>query len=218
MELVVLDMAGTTVTDGGSVVAAFDVAATAVGLPTEGPERASARRYVLETMGQSKITVFRALFGARAEEANAAFERAYDERISAGVTPIPGATEALAQLRAQGLRVVLTTGFSAATQQRLLDALGWHQLVDLALAPTADVRGRPFPDLVFTAVMRTGAAGVGGVVVVGDTAGDMESGCRAGAATVVGVRTGAHDAQTLRAAGATHILPSVADLPALLSR
>ncbi|MEU3513672.1 hypothetical protein ABZ733_38795, partial [Streptomyces longwoodensis] len=48
-----------------------------------------------------------------------------------------------------------------------------------------------------------------------DTAGNPRD-LRAGAGLVAGVRTGAHDARTLRAAGAGHVLDSVADLPALL--
>src|SRR5258705_434994 len=64
IQLAVVDMAGTTVADDGLVVSAFEMAATAVGVPESGPERDSARQYVLDTMGQSKISVFRALFGA----------------------------------------------------------------------------------------------------------------------------------------------------------
>ncbi|SLJ82276.1 HAD family hydrolase [Mycobacteroides abscessus subsp. abscessus] len=54
------------------------------------------------------------------------------------------------------------------------------------------------------------------VAVAGDTAGDIESGRRAGATILAGTLTGAHDADTLRRAGATHVLDSVAELPALL--
>ena len=86
IQLAVIDMAGTTVADDGLVVEAFEAAATAAGLPDEGPDRERARRYVLDTMGQSKITVFRALFDdeALAQRANAVFEEAYAALIGAG--------------------------------------------------------------------------------------------------------------------------------------
>ena len=86
IQLAVVDMAGTTVADDGLVVNAFDMAATAVGVPESGHERESARQYVLDTMGQSKISVFRALFGSEdlAQHANAAFERAYEQLIDEG--------------------------------------------------------------------------------------------------------------------------------------
>lgn len=219
IRLAVLDMAGTTVADDGLVVRAFDEAATAVGLPGSGPERDDARRYVLDTMGQSKIVVFRALFGSdeRARVANEAFERAYERFVDAGdVTAIPGAEKAIALLREANIAVALTTGFSRSTQDRLLAALGWTDLADLALTPADAGRGRPYPDMILTALLRTGTDDVREVAVVGDTAGDVLSGRRAGASVVAGTLTGAHDAATLRDAGATHILGSIADLPALI--
>lgn len=217
--LAVLDMAGTTVADDGAVIAAFDDAATAVGLPATGPERDNARRYVLDTMGQSKIVVFRALFGSehKAAEANAAFESAYERYVDEGaITPIPGAAEAIAKLRAGGIKVALTTGFSRSTQRRILTSLDWTEVADLVLAPADAGRGRPYPDLVLTALLRAEVDDVRRVAVVGDTASDITSGLRAGAAIVAGTLTGAHNAQTLREAGATHLLDTVAELPDLL--
>ncbi|MGW4479979.1 phosphonatase-like hydrolase [Rhodococcus triatomae] len=216
--LAVLDMAGTTVTDDGLVVRAFDEAATAVGLPAEGPERDEARAYVLDTMGQSKIEVFTALFGTPelAEQANIAFEKAYEEFVDGGISPVPGAADAIAELRSAGVKVALTTGFSRSTQQRILATLGWEDVADLVLCPADAGRGRPFPDMILTALMRTGGVDVANVAVLGDTSSDIVSGLRAGASVVAGVLTGAHDEPTLRAAGATHVLGSVAEFPQLI--
>jgi len=213
--LAVLDMAGTTVSDDGLVIRAFDEAATAVGVPADGDEHEHARHYVLDTMGQSKIEVFRALFGTedRAQSANAAFESAYEKCIADGATPIAGAADAIAQLRSAGVKVALTTGFSRPTQLRLLAALGWEDIADLTLAPGEGCRGRPYPDLVLTALMRAGVDDVAQVAVLGDTASDILSGLRAGASIVAGTLTGAHDEETLLAAGATRVIPSVTEFP-----
>jgi len=213
--LAVLDMAGTTVSDDGLVIRAFDEAATSIGVPADGDERDKARQYVLDTMGQSKIEVFRALFGTedRAQSANAAFESAYEKCIADGATPIAGAADAIAQLRSAGVKVALTTGFSRPTQLRLLAALGWEDIADLTLAPGEGCRGRPYPDLVLTALMRAGVDDVAQVAVLGDTASDILSGLRAGASIVAGTLTGAHDEETLLAAGATHVIPSVTEFP-----
>ncbi|GAB2636237.1 phosphonatase-like hydrolase [Nocardia goodfellowii] len=219
IQLAVFDMAGTTVADGGLVVRAFDVAATAVGLETEGPQRDQARQYVLDTMGQSKIVVFRALFGAEstAQEANRAFEAAYDALIEeVGVTAIPGAAEAFEKLRSAGIKVALTTGFSRGTQDRLLHALGWQDVADLTLAPAEAGRGRPYPDLVLAALLRLGVDAVDRVAVLGDTTSDIATGLAAGARIVAGTLTGAHDEARLRAAGATHVVPSVAEFADLI--
>lgn len=218
IELAVLDMAGTTVTDDGLVIRAFDEAATAVGLPVDGAVRDAAQRYVLDTMGQSKIDVFRVLFGTeeRATEANRAFENAYARFIDGGVSPIDGAPEAMSTLRAAGVKIALTTGFSASTQQRILEALGWADIADLVLAPGGGVRGRPYPDLVLSALMRSGVDHVRKVAVAGDTASDVLCGLRAGAAVAAGVLTGAHDRAALEAVHATHVLGSIAELPDIL--
>lgn len=218
IELTVLDMAGTTVADDGLVLHAFDEAATAVGVPAEGTEREAARTYVRDTMGQSKIEVFRHLFSTedRAQQANTTFEKTYAASIDGGVSAIPGATEAITKLRDAGIKVVLTTGFSPDTQRAIIDALGWADIADLTLAPGDGGRGRPYPDLVLNALLRTGIDDVAKVAVLGDTSSDIISGRRAGASIVAGTLTGAHDADTLNAAGATHVVATVAEFPELI--
>lgn len=219
IQLAVIDMAGTTVADDGLVVASFEAAATAAGLPETGPERDRARQYVIDTMGQSKITVFRALFGAEdlAQRANAAFEDAYEAAIDNGnARAIDGAAEAITRLRDAGIKVALTTGFSGTTQEKLLAALGWQSLADIVLAPGAGVRGRPYPDLILTALMRLQADAVTRVAALGDTSSDVDSALRAGCAIAAGTLTGAHTEPQLRAAGATHVVGSVTDFADLL--
>ncbi|MFK4543158.1 phosphoglycolate phosphatase [Streptomyces tendae] len=221
IRLVVLDMAGTTVADGGLVERAFDTAARELGVRPGTADHADKLAHVRATMGESKISVFRHLFGDedRARRANTAFEKAYGALVADGlIAPVPGAREAVADLAADGRTVVLTTGFARVTQDAVLDALGWHDLVPLTLCPAdAGGRGRPYPDMVLEAFLRTGAADdVRQVAVVGDTSYDVLSGVRAGAGLVAGVRTGAHGDDAFREAGATHVLDSVAGLPALL--
>ncbi|KUM94721.1 haloacid dehalogenase [Streptomyces cellostaticus] len=222
IRLVVLDMAGTTVADGGLVERAFEAAAAELGVEPGSPDHAEKLDYVRATMGESKISVFRHLFGAEelAQRANTAFERAYGDLVDAGlIAPVPGAREAIEELAGSGRTVVLTTGFARVTQDAVLAALGWRDLVPLTLCPAdAGGRGRPFPDMVLEAFVRTKAAeDVRQVAVVGDTSYDVLSGVRAGAGLVAGVRTGAHADDAFRAAGATHVLDSVAQLPALLT-
>jgi phosphonatase-like hydrolase len=214
-ELVVLDMAGTTVADDGLVVRAFTAAIDAVGVP--GERYPDMLEYVVDTMGQSKITVFRALLDDEtlAQQANSAFEIAYGDLVRGGAcTPIDGAEDVIRGLRENGVKVAFTTGFAPATQQTILDALGWRDLADLALAPGDGVRGRPFPDLVLTAALRLEITDVRHVAVVGDTASDVLCGLRAGASVVAGVLTGAGRREDL--VEATHVLESVRDLPTVL--
>jgi len=208
IRLACLDMAGTTVADDGLVLAAFTAALDALAVDAE-DERARMTRYVLDTMGESKITVFRALFPgdeAAAQQGNAAFETAYGERVAL-TRALPGARDCFAALREAGVQVALTTGFSRSTADALLEHLGWHELVDLSLTPgEVGGRGRPHPDMILAAAERLAV----------DTASDIRSGLAAGARIVAGVLTGAHDRETLAAAGATAVLADVAGFPALV--
>lgn len=218
-ELVVLDLAGTTVCDDGVGEHAFRRAhertGLAGGLPWE-----DVRQFVRDSMGQSRIDVFTQLAGgdrARAEEATSVFESAYSELIAeVGIRPIPGAPELLRDLRAAGIGVVLTTGFSPVTRDLIIDGLGWRGLIDEALSPVDVGRGRPAPDLVLGAALLAQVSSVARIVVVGDTASDVSSGLAAGAGLVAGVLSGAHDRRRLEAAGAHVVLDDVTGLRPLL--
>ncbi|WP_405755075.1 phosphonatase-like hydrolase [Streptomyces sp. NBC_01411] len=217
--LAVLDMAGTTVTDAGAVEDAFVQALCHLDVPEGGPAHTRMMEHVRATMGESKISVFRHLFGDRdaAERANDVFERAYAELVAAGrCKPIPGARETIEALRASGVAVVLNTGFSPRTRDSLLASLGWLDLADAVLSPADAGRGRPYPDMVLTALLRTETPSVHHTVVVGDTPYDIEAGLRAGAGLVVAVLTGAHTEPQLRAAGAHYVIDSVRRLPDVL--
>jgi phosphoglycolate phosphatase len=211
-----LDMAGTTVRDDGTVLEAFSAAITAQNLPAAAYNQAMTD--VRSSMGQSKIEVFRRILGdeAAARKANEAFEDHYAAAVRAGaVAPMPGAVETITRLREAGVRVCLATGFSPATRDAIIGQLGWGGLVDLVLSP-ADAgfwgRGRPWPDLALTALLRLRGGAVSELAVAGDTASDIESGLRAGAGVVAGVLTGAGSREDLERAGAPLILDTIADL------
>ncbi|MEV0681584.1 phosphonatase-like hydrolase [Actinosynnema sp. NPDC050436] len=209
--LVVLDMAGTTVLDDGLVERAFLRA-----LPDATPAMVE---HVRDTMGQSKIVVFREMLRDEtvAQRANTAFEEAYAALVAEGCcAPLPGAHEVITGLRAKGVKVAFSTGFSRATQHLILTALGWTDLADFTTTPAEAGRGRPYPDMVLAAVLGLGLADVRDVAVVGDTPSDVLAGLRSGARVVAGVLTGAGSRAALADAGATHVLDSIRDLPAVL--
>ena len=218
-----LDMAGTTVADDGTVLEAF--AAAVRDLP--GPAFERAMTAVRSSMGQSKIEVFRRILGdeAAARKANEAFEDHYAAAVRGGaISAVPGAEDTIMRLRDAGVRVCLATGFSPVTRDAIIDELAWGGLIDLALSP-ADAgfwgspgRGRPWPDLPLTALLRLRGGAVGELAVAGDTASDIESGRRAGAAIVAGVLTGASTRADLEQAGAPLILDTIAGiLPYIVS-
>lgn len=214
IELICFDMAGTTVNDHGLVLEAFR--RTIEDLDVVGDEATKAEAYVIETMGQSKIEVFSVLFNDRAEAANEAFERHFVEAAhEVGVSEVPGAREAIETMKSRGIAVAFTTGFSPSTREALIELLGWSDLVSLRVSPADAGRGRPAPDMVLLCALTTRVSAMQTVMVVGDTASDMQAGQRAGVGQCVGVLSGTDDHARLMASGADLVVNSVADLPKL---
>lgn len=221
VRLAVLAMVGTTVYDGGLMDRALSRT-----LAEQGVQAGSARfegmlRYARERSGISRMTVFAELFDdpGAAASANKRFELNCDELIAdGGVRAVPGAEDTIGWLRDAGIKVCLATGFGRHTQNMVLESLGWMGLADLSLCPADAGRGRPFPDMVLTAVLALDIDDVRKVAVVGDSAADIHSGLRAGAPVAAGVLTGSHSEAALRSAGATDVLPSIKDFRALLER
>jgi phosphonatase-like hydrolase len=215
--LAVVDMAGTSVEENGVVERAVLAAIDRV---TDGRRPVDFDERFKRARGGAKTEMFEALLGdaALAARAHGEFEEELERFVRAGeVVPMPGAMEALEQLKEMGLRLALTTGFSPRSRDALLEQLGWQELVDLVLSPGGDVRGRPYPDLVLTALMRLGIDAVQRVAVVGDTVNDLLAGTRAGASVVAGVLTGAHAREDLERAPHTHIIRDVGGLPEVIA-
>jgi phosphonatase-like hydrolase len=217
IELVCFDMAGTTVNDHGLVLEAFRRTIDELGVVGEDALKAEA--YVVETMGQSKIEVFSVLFDERAHDANDAFERHFvSAAIEVGVSEVPGARETIETLKGRGIAVALTTGFSPSTREALIELLGWSDLVGLRVSPADAGRGRPAPDMVLLSALKSRVSAVQMIMVVGDTASDMQAGRRAGVGQCVGVRTGTDDEARLLASGADVVLDSVVEVPRLITK
>jgi phosphoglycolate phosphatase-like HAD superfamily hydrolase len=71
--------------------------------------------------------------------------------------------------------------------------------------------------MLFHAMEAARVDNVAEVMAVGDTPLDLQAGTNAGLRAVVGVLSGASNAETLRREPHTHLLRSVADLPSLLT-
>lgn len=117
-------------------------------------------------------------------------------------SPLPGASEALAAVRAAGARAIVITAKHEVPARLSLDFAGLT------------------PDDLFASVHGPEKAEVlvslGAAVYVGDTPADMAAAARAGA-RAVGVATGSFTDRDLRVAGADTVLPSLAGFPALYS-
>ncbi|OMH37576.1 HAD family hydrolase [Tersicoccus sp. Bi-70] len=219
--LVCLDMNGTTVEDDGLVLECFGEALASQGVVPGSAAHQTMLSFVEQTMGSSRLEVFKRLFGAAPEPARAAnrvFERGYAAAASGGrVRAVDGAVDVLLRLRDEGVHVALTTGFSRQTQNQILDLLGWTGLVDLSLCPDDAGRGAPYPDMVLTALLALDLDDVRAVMTVGDSRAAVLAGHRAGAGANIGVLTGPHAEADLIEAGADVVVPSVRAVPGVLA-
>ncbi|SNQ51471.1 putative phosphatase [Frankia canadensis] len=116
--------------------------------------------------------------------------------------PMPGATEAVAAVRALSGRVVVVTAKATALARASLRHIGIHADV---------IEGDRFADTKGVSVLAHQVD-----VFVGDHAGDM-LGARHGGALAVGVATGPHAADELRAAGAAIVLADLHQFPPWLA-
>jgi phosphoglycolate phosphatase len=222
IDLVALDMAGTTIDDHGSVYVALTKSVEETGATVAD---ADLQRW----MGADKVSAIGALMALGGQEptdarVTKAFER-FRQILAAYYldnppVALPGVEDALAQLARRGILISLTTGFSADVATPLLESLGWStgpgpdHLLD-AVVTTTDVKaGRPAPYLIHHAMELTGVHDVRRVLAAGDTVVDLLAAHNAGVIGV-GVLTGALTRSQLAEHPHDHILESVAALPGL---
>ena len=234
--MVMLDFAGTTIDDKTAVRDCLYEAAVAYGLETD-PEE------ILVSIGTNKIHLYQYLIARKQgrdlkiedferindpttyEEALKIFERYTELMIDYyrnDIRPMPGAEETFEWLHARDIKVAIDTGFHRDVTDAVVEGTGWLKsgLVDkvVTVEDAPGNRGRPAPFMLFHAMMALDIQSVHEVVKVGDTPADMLEGYNAGCAGIVGVMSGPLPIESYAAKRHTHIIPSVADLPALLER
>jgi phosphonatase-like hydrolase len=237
ISLVVFDLAGTTVHDDDFVTRCLYEGARQVGLATSCAEigrnigtnkrhlyrwliaRGRGADLLLEQMGTARLD------DAGERLADEAFRRYEQEMIAlyrSECREVDGTSATFAWLKERGIKVATDTGFHKSINEAVHDRLGWRAqgLVDLAV-DVQDVpgeRGRPAPYMLFLAMQRLGIESVHEVVKVGDQPADLLEGHNAGCRGVIGVLSGSMTAKELGGYWHTHLIPSVADLPALMER
>lgn len=220
VNLVVFDMAGTVIEDAGQVPEAFTTALRSYDIEVTGDairemrgasKREVIKRFVERQGGAKETDVLN-----RTEEIYNSFRNTlaslYDEN---GVREIAGATETFTWLQQRGVRVALNTGFDRAITDLLLNSMHWNgELINAIVCGDDVAQGRPAPYLIFRAMEMAGVTSVHQVTNVGDTVLDLQAGQNAGVRFNIGVLSGAHTKEQLEREPHTHLLSSVAQLPA----
>ena len=218
IDLVALDVAGTTIDEGDVVYAVLRECVESRGAVITDTQFSQ----WMGTAKRSAIAALLELGGVQASDEQidegyawflAELQRRYAEQ-----PPVvfPGVAEAVAELRSRGIKVALTTGFSTEITGPLLEGVGWSvpETLDAVVCASEAAAGRPAPYLIHRAMELTGAQDVRRVLAAGDTIADLLAAENAGVIGV-GVLTGAMNREALSQLPHTHIVESVADLPAL---
>jgi len=145
----------------------------------------------------------------------ALLERCLETGSVAGAVPVAGADEALAGLRALGLRLGVATMDSERSARAALERLGLAGALAFLCGADSGHGCKPGAGMVEAFCAATGLA-PGAVAVVGDTPHDLEMARRAGAGLAIGVLSGVGGRAELEPL-ADALLASVAELPAYLA-
>lgn len=216
--LAAFDMAGTTIDDHGLVYDALRLAVEELGATVEPVDlqhfMGAEKRYAIrELAARGGVELGDAELDAQFARFCALLDELYGDLPPVG---LPGVAEAIDALRAAGIKVALTTGFSESVGRPLVDSLGWWDRLDAVVYASEVAEGRPAPYMIFRAMEAVGVHDVSEVLVAGDTVVDLQAAANAGAGWRIGVLTGALDAEELRGHGETHIVDGVRVVPALL--
>lgn len=222
IELVVLDMAGTTIDEHGDVYRALEDSVKETG--------ASVNADDLQTwMGADKTEAIAALMelggvqpdpetvGRQFDSFRAILARAYAANPPVALA---GVEEALRTMKASGIKIGLTTGFSRDVAAPILESLGWGigdgELLDAVVTSDEVAAGRPAPYLIHRVMEATGVHDVRNVIAGGDTVVDLLAARNAGVRPL-GVLTGALGREQLEAHPHDWVLEGVKDLPSVIT-
>lgn len=196
IELVVFDMAGTTVDEDNVVYKTVRAAINAAGYSFTqdqvqaagaGKEKSQAIRDVLALDGSDhsddEVATIFADFKSR-------LKHAYD---TLDVREQPDASTCFADLRSRGIKVVLNTGYDRPTAEGLVNKIGWQIGKDIdGLVTASDVEiGRPGPEMIHKAMELTGVTDASNVAKIGDSQIDIEEGQNANCCMTLVITTGA---------------------------
>ncbi len=220
IDMVVFDMAGTTVDEQNVVYKTLHKAIqnfnVEVSLETvleygAGKEKHKAIKDVLTHLKSDKLKDSQIIF----ENFKKLLAVAY---ANLEVKPIKGVENVLLDLRSEGIKVVLNTGYDRKTATLLLDKLEWDEKIhyDALITASDVVNGRPHPDMIFQAMELLGVTDASKVLKAGDSAIDIEEGKNAGCGITVGVLSGAQTKAQLEKEKPTYILESLVNLKDIL--
>lgn len=138
-------------------------------------------------------------------------KRYYADHCCEATHPYPGIDELLQKLRADGHRIAIVSNKADAIVQTLRQTF-FPDTVDFALGETPELRRKPYPEMVFSAMQTFGTD----AVYIGDSEVDIQTAKNADLPSLI-VGWGFRDEAALLAAGAGKVYHSPTDLYSAIS-
>lgn len=220
IQLVVFDIAGTTVRDNGSVAQAFITAFKDYGFTMPVAE-------VKKVMGFRKMDAIVLLlekFYPEKKDDEELVDRIHTRFIDKMIefyrndetlAPLPHAEAVFRELKSRGIKVALNTGFTRSITDTILHRLRWDDrsvLIDQVICSDEVPHGRPHADMIKVLMGDLGIGSPAGVLKVGDTEVDVAEGRNAACGKVVSVTTGAYTREQLKPYEPDHIIDDLQEL------
>lgn len=236
IQLVVFDMAGTTVQDNHEVQDCFHKAAAETGLDAD-PAKVTAMQgwskfLVFETLWQEQIGMEAPSYVSQVDTSYQRFKETLEAHYRTHpIVPTEGCLELFSWLKGEGIRIALNTGFYRKVTDIILEHLGWHQGLDKSYIGTSDSiiqasvtpseiynnEGRPAPYMIQKAMYQLGIKDPQTVVVVGDTPSDLAAGINANCRLSLGVTNGTHTREQLELSPNHGLLNSLSEVRETIS-
>ena len=216
LDLVVFDIAGTTIRASDQVPAAFREAFARIDIALSDEEIQAIRGRSKREAISEFLTQHRKAGGGQPDPMRVYgdFQQILTQSYEAqGIETINGADAAFDWLKTRDVRIALNTGFDRNLACLLIRMVGWDKTIDVVVCNDDVPRGRPAPYLLFRAMEWTDCESVRHVAAVGDTIADLQAASNAGVQWSIGVLSGAHTEDQLRSYPHTAIIDSVAELP-----
>jgi phosphonatase-like hydrolase len=223
IELVVFDMAGTTVRDKNFVGIAFQQAMLSQGYkiaienvnPLMGYEKPLAIKMMLEVRESDKSKITEELVN----RIHAHFVNGMIDfyKTTTELAPLPHVEETFSALREEGIKIALNTGFSRDIADVIVSRLDWEDKIDCLVASDEVPYGRPYPDMIRKIMATLGIRSTDRIAKVGDTEVDINEGINAGCKYVIGVTTGAFTREQLLPYKPTHVIDDIAEVLNIIS-
>lgn len=221
IELVVFDMAGTTVSEGGAVYQCLRDTLAANGLKVMDEAihqvKGTDKREALRTLIEQSALRDELLPGLNSIHEDFVERMIAFYRNDPSVTEMPGTSETFRQLKQHDIKVALNTGFSRDIAQTLIDRMGWERdgLLDASVTSDEVKRGRPHPFMIRHLMQKLSVQEARCVAKVGDAPADLLEGANADCGLVIGVTNGSSTGEQLAVLPHDYLIGSVAELPAL---